>query len=233
MIDEHVGELAELYALGALDEGERAAVDRHLIRCSVCAQSVAAAERDVALIASLETQYSAPVELQARIEHIVRARSSAIAPLSQRAWAFPAAIAAALVVGLLPSIYLGMENRAMHGEMLAQNAAMERVVAMPHRTVAFTPMPGGPAARVTYAPDGSWYIVMVSSVSKPLAVVWMHDGERSMLGHASPRGNVAMLYLPKSHRMDKLALMDGDRVVAEAALSWQRTAPSRQAARSG
>jgi hypothetical protein len=54
-----------------------------------------------------------------------------------------------------------------------------------------------------------------------------------MLGNAVPNGNVAMLYLPKSHRMDRLALMDGDRVVAEATLSWQRTVPNRHGARFG
>jgi hypothetical protein len=72
-----------------------------------------------------------------------------------------------------------------------------------------------------YAPDGSWYVIVVREASRPLAVIWMHDGQHTMLGSAVPKGNVAMLYLPKSHRMDRLALMDGDRVIAEAALSWQ------------
>jgi hypothetical protein len=61
----------------------------------------------------------------------------------------------------------------------------------------------------------------VRGASKPLSVAWMHDGQQTMLGSAVPKGNVAMLYLPKSHRMDHLALMDGDRVVGEASLSWQ------------
>ena len=65
-----------------------------------------------------------------------------------------------------------------------------------------------------YAPDGSWYVVVIRNATKALDVVWMHDGERSMLGRAMPVGDVSTLYLPKSHRMDTLALMDGDRVVA-------------------
>ncbi len=83
-----------------------------------------------------------------------------------------------------------------------------------------------------YGTDGTWYVVVVLDPSRPLAVAWMHDGERTMLGSVIPRGNLAMLYLPKSHRMDRLALMDGDRIVAQATLSWQRTVPNRQGARS-
>jgi hypothetical protein len=48
----------------------------------------------------------------------------------------------------------------------------------------------------------------------------MHDGEQTMLGQAVPHGDVAMLYLPKSHRMDQLALMDGAQVVAQASLRY-------------
>jgi hypothetical protein len=93
-------------------------------------------------------------------------------------------------------------------------------------------MPAPTTAQVAYAANGSWYVVMVRGTSKPLSVAWVHGGERTMLGDAVPHGDMAMLYLPKSHRMDRLALMDGDRIVAQAILSWQKTLPSRQAARS-
>jgi hypothetical protein len=109
---------------------------------------------------------------------------------------------------------------------------MERLAGA-HRSAAFRTLPGNPPADVMYAPDGSWYFVVVRGASRPLAVAWMHDGERTMLGSAIPRGNLAVLYLPKSHRMDRLALMDGTRVIAEATLSWQKTIPNRPAVRSG
>jgi hypothetical protein len=232
VIDRHIADLAELYALGALDEMERAAVDAHLRDCPSCAAFVASAERDVALIASMESRHRAPPELQRRIERLID--SGALPPVPEtrrRAWA-PVAIAAALVIGLLPSAYLWSANRAMHDEMLAQNAAIARL-ASAHRTATFRSMPGGPPADVSYGMDGSWYVVVVRGNPKPFGVVWMHGAQRTMLGMAVPRGNMAMLYLPKSHRMDRLALMDGDRIVAQASLSWQRTAPNRQAARFG
>ena len=230
MMDRHVADLAELYALGALDDGERNAVDAHAQDCASCAASIASAERDVALIASMESRRRAPPELANQIEQIVGSR---VAILRPRAWALPATLAAALVAGLLPSFYFWRESREIHGAMLAQSAAIERVATAPHRTTAFRPMPGGPPAEVMYAMDGSWYVVVVRDSARPLAVVWMHGGQQTMLGTAVPRGRIAMLYLPRSHPMDRLALMDGDRIVAQAALPWRRTARARQAVRFG
>ncbi len=115
----------------------------------------------------------------------------------------------------------------MHGAMLAQSNAIGRLASAPHRMAQFRPAKSTPRAEVMYALDGSWYVVVVRNVSKSLSVVWMHDGTHTMLGQAVPNGNVAMLYLPESHRMDRLGLMEGDRVVAEATLSWQSAVPNR------
>ena len=153
MTHEYVAERAELYALGALDDDERRAIEAHLRECSSCAQVVGAAERDVALIASMEAHRAAPPELAARIERTIRPQRSA--------WPLAYALAAALLVGLLPSAYFWSENRRIHATMLAQNAVMERLAGAPHRMTKFHPMQAGPAADVVYAPDGSWYLVVV------------------------------------------------------------------------
>jgi hypothetical protein len=221
----HVGEFAELYALGALDERERAAVETHLVACEPCTRLVGAAESHVALIASLEPRREAPPALDRRVHSTLYAQ--------RIAWRFPAAVAAALVVGLAPSLYLWGQERAMHRAMFATDSAMARLASAPHRTASFGASAGGPAGQVMYAPDGSWYVVVIRNATKALDVVWMHDGQRSMLGRAMPVGDVSALYLPKSHRMDTLALMDGDRVVAQATLTWQKTAPVRRGGRSG
>jgi hypothetical protein len=224
MRHEHTGDLAELYALGALSEIERRAVEVHLSQCADCARQVALAERDVTLIASLETRHEAPPELAGRIDRLFRA--------NRPNRMIPAALAAVLILGLLPSVYLWPENRRLHDAMLAQDAAMDRLASESHRTAGFRSEGAHLGAEVMYAPDGSWYVVVVRNATKALQVAWMHDGERTMLGNAVPHGNVAMLYLPKSHRMDRLALMDGDRIVAEAELPWERTPPDRPNARS-
>ncbi len=234
MTYEHVDDRAALYALGALPDDERAAIDAHLRECSACTEAVGAAEDDVALIVSTETQRGAPPALDARIGRLVQPRPLEAMPRSRRpAWPYGAAIAAALLLGLLPSAYFWSENRTMHGAMLAQSNAMGRLASAPHRMAHFRPTSASPPADVMYALDGSWYVVVVRDASRSLSVAWMHEGVHTMLGNAVPNGNVAMLYLPKSHRMDRLALMDGDRVVAEATLSWQRTVPNRHGARFG
>jgi anti-sigma factor RsiW len=230
---EHVADLAAQYALGALGDDEIAVVENHLRLCPDCARLVGASERDVALIASMEAQHVAPRELAGRVARALRYETAPKRSVRRIAWPVAAASAAALLVGLLPSAYFWRENRTLHGAMLAQSEAMDRLAAAPHRTAAFRAAPGSPGATVVYAPDGSWYLIVVRGASKALAVAWMHDGRQTMLGTALPRGRVAMLYLAKSHRMDKLALMDGSRIVAQADLSWGKTTPNRPGARSG
>jgi len=238
MSGRHVEDFVELYALGALTDRERAIVEEHLRVCVDCARLVGESERNVALIAASETQRTAPRELAARVNKVFSLRPSRFdSPLDSArgdnaSWQLPVAVAAAFVIGLLPSLYFWNENRELHRAMVAQSSAMERLASAAHRSSAFHPMGAGPAAEVMYAPDGSWYFVVVRDVSKRFAVVWVHDGAHTMLGSAIPNGRVATLYLPKSHRMDRLALMDRGRIVAEATLSWGKRPPGRLSGRS-
>lgn len=224
MTHEQIADLAELYALGTLDESERAAVDEHLRGCATCTQRLGEAEGDVALIASMEPRRTAPRELQARVDRALQNR--------RQPWMPAMAIAAAMAIAFLPSLYLWSRTDALHRAMLAQTAAAQRLAGAPHRMARFRTMPGMPPAEVAYAPDGSWYLVLVHGTSKRLSVAWMHDGTKTMLGDVMPSEHLASLYLPKSHRMDRIALMDGDRIVADVTLSWGKTSRDRQADRS-
>lgn len=195
----HIGEDAALYALGLLDEREQAAVDAHVATCQACALLLAQAYDDVAAMAAAQPQLEMPPK---------RARVA-------RRWqpAF-AALAAAIVLALLPTAYFYQENRAMHQAMLAEADAMARIASTPHRVAQFS----GTSANVMYGADGSWYCVVVRGAKKPMDVAWMHDGRQTMLGTAVPHGDVAILYLPRSHRMDQLALLADDRMVGQARL---------------
>lgn len=207
----HLSDEAALYALGALSDEERAAIEAHTRACSSCAALLGAAEHDVALAVSLEPQHDPPTLLAGRIARTID---------RSRMWPPFVALAAAFVVGLLPSAYFWQQNQTLHATMIAQTAAMQRVAGAPHRMARFRGMNAGGSASVMYAPDGSWYVVLVRDVTKSLAVAWTHDGEQTMLGTAVPHDGVAVLYLPQSHRMDQLALMDGPRTVAVADLSY-------------
>jgi hypothetical protein len=211
MIQPHIGDDAALYALGALDDDERAAIDAHVRSCAACAQLLGAAERDVTLAASMEAQRAQPPLLARRIARSLSPRS---------AWPFVGALAAALVVGLLPTAYFWERDRVLQATSSAETAAIDRLASVPHRMASFNGMNGNAQARVMYGADGSWYVVIAQGVRTALAVAWMHDGERTMLGMLERHGDIAMLYLPRSHRMDQLALMDGARIVAQAQLTY-------------
>ena len=108
----------------------------------------------------------------------------------------------------------------MQDAVLSESAAMDRLAATAHHTASFRSSSGALAANVMYPPDGSWYVIVVRGASHALQVAWMHDGQQTMLGDTVPHGRFAMLYLPKSHRMEQLALMDGPRIVALAQLPY-------------
>ncbi|HEY1428964.1 MAG TPA: zf-HC2 domain-containing protein, partial [Candidatus Tumulicola sp.] len=180
---EHVEDLAALYALGALSDEERAGVDAHLRECPACAKVVGDAENGVALMLASEPQRTAPAALEARIDGLLRARPIELRPRSRGlSWSYPLAVAAALLLGLMPAAYFWNANRAMHGTILAQNSAIGRLASVPHMTARFHSSEGTPAADVMYAPDGSWYVIVVRNASKTLSVAWMHDGSHTMLG---------------------------------------------------
>jgi hypothetical protein len=209
--ERHLDDVAALYALGALDDPQRRDVERHVVGCDRCAARLGEAERDVAQLAEAEIAHPAPSDLASRLASIVQ-------PPIVASWVV--AVAAALVIGFLPAAYLWQQDRAMHAVMTSDAQVLSRLATAPHRSAAFSPMPGRSTARVMYGPDGSWYVVVVAHPAKALDVCWMHGGRQVVLGTAVPRGDVATLYLPKSHRMDRLALMDGETVVAEAQLAY-------------
>jgi hypothetical protein len=212
-MSDHLGELAALHALGALDARQRAEADAHLAHCEACRRLLAQAEADVTEISATLPHLEPPDALQARI--FTEPRS---AP-SRASWRTTiAAVAAAVVVALLPSAYLWHENLTMHAAMVADSDLMMRMTSTPHRSVAFTG--SGPPAMVMYARDGTWYAVIVKHPLGHLHVVWPHDGQETELGSMRPRGEIAFLYLPNSHPMHHLVLMDGTQVVAQAQLAF-------------
>jgi anti-sigma-K factor RskA len=67
MRDEHVDDLIDLYALGALEPNEQAAVDEHLDECARCRAQFAEAKQLVALLAWTPDQHDPPPDLRDRL----------------------------------------------------------------------------------------------------------------------------------------------------------------------
>jgi hypothetical protein len=193
----HLGESAALYALGILEENERFEAEKHLAGCDACRRLLAQAEDDVAAMAATQEQYEPPRRWTRRVSS---------------AWL--AAAAAIIIVIAAPAQYFWHQNATMHATMADEAQAMARIASTPHRTASFS----GMDAKVMYGMDGTWYCVVIRGARAGLRVVWPHDGTQTALGTAEAQGNVAFLYLPKSHRMDRLALMRDGRVVGQAQL---------------
>jgi hypothetical protein len=127
-----------------------------------------------------------------------------------RAWL---AIAAAFVVGLLPSAYLAnREHEAAASKSIALNALVHSHFL--HGPFAAL-VPGAPHAKAIYARDGSWLYV-VSDAPRALTVV-AEPGER-VLGTLEVAGGAASLYAATSARVATVELRDGAVTVERAIL---------------
>jgi anti-sigma-K factor RskA len=200
----HIDDDAELYALGALDDLARARVDAAAERCDDCARRVGEAE---ATVARLVAPADVPSALTRRVTAtFIKPRSTGM----RAAWG---ALAAAFVIGLLPSIVLVSRERAAEEQTAAQSAALSSLVHSHFLHAAFTPLaPGAPAAKVIYARDGSWMYVIVDG-NHAYDVV----GNPGAVSLGTLRGDAnSTLYLARPPRVKTIELRDGTRAIARA-----------------
>jgi hypothetical protein len=219
---DHVEELAELYALGALDDLEGARVRRHAASCQECTKRISDAENAVAALAEDRAVPLRPVpeSLSRRLQtSIERGRRT---PFFDKYRTFAATAAAAAVCTFLPTwlILHGAAPQSMSQDerALARIAASGTQVA--HAQFMATPSKAMDA-KVLYGPHGDWYYIVVMHPHAGMHVAYVHGGRMEMLGDVAMHGESGTLYLPVNHKMDELALLDGTRVVADAHLAYQ------------
>lgn len=192
--DEHIGESAELYAIGALEPAERDAVDAHLARCPECLRRVGEAEEAVLALERGNVIDEAPVD-GGRSLRFARRRFT---------WLLPLTAAAAFIVGLLiprPAPHNDVATLAMIGSHFS------------HAQFAGS----GPPAKVIYAHDRSWYYVIVAAPAG-YTVVGVRNGSLTTLGTTQPSGKTSVLFTRSSTAFDRLQLRDGGTVVETASL---------------
>ena len=197
----HLDDLAELYALGALPEIERAAADAHIAQCPQCARRVGEAEEAVAALVTPE-----PVSPQ--LDRRVRA-AFARAPLPRYLYG---AVAAALILGLLPSVAFWQRSQ------VADTAQQQALSAMVHSHFLHAPFqklaPDAPAAKVIYARTGEWLYV-IATTGKNLTV----SANGRALGSLSGNGTERMLFVAHPPAVKTIELWDGTRAIARAAMA--------------
>ena len=198
----HIGENAELYALGVLDERTRALVDAHASNCEACAARLGEAERTIALI---EEDAGVPASLDRRM------RTAFERPRRGR---FPGGVAAAaFVLGALPSLWFwngAHEARAFND---GHAAALQAMVSSHFAHAQFTPLVSeAPSAKLIYARTGRW-IFVVARTDRALTLRAFSGGAVATLGTLRTAQGAGELFLPQGRVARQFSLFDGSREV--------------------
>jgi hypothetical protein len=210
----HLDELIELYALGALDQAERARVDAHAATCSACTRALGAAE---ATVAALDDAFGAPADPPHRLtERIaISARTHALmeAPRATPPTArltpssFGVAAVLALTVGLGGAAAIEHANAT---RTAANESAILATIATSHfNHVTFSPIdPRAPVSKVLYARDGAWFYVIIDSATCDCRLIARSVTAERDLGAPIAGATTATLFIRTFSRPTALELRD-------------------------
>ena len=194
----HIDDLAEFYAMGSLSQAERMAVEEHVVTCQECLRKLGEAEE---LLLALEKQNVA----------VTPPRGLAALSLERRApsrwWLV---VAAAFVLGLLPSIPAFLSRGAQSENNLAMIALLHS-----HFNHAQFVGTNAPSAKVMYARDKSWIYVVVEG-SEHYDVYAVKGATATKIGAISPQGTTSNLYVQNPGALDGVELRDGSTVIERA-----------------
>jgi anti-sigma factor RsiW len=201
MVERHLDDLAELYALGELSADEAAFVESHIAECAQCLQQVGEAEETVL---ALERQYAkqSPPDLLGK-----RLRFEQRAPAPW--WRFAGAAAAGLVLGLgilWPQMQRGDESQRAIDAMIHSHFSHAQFAAL---------APGAPDAKVIYARDRSWLYV-VASGRHDYEVDAVQGSSRTTLGTLHAEGRVSTLFIDHPTSATQIELVDRGKDVERA-----------------
>lgn len=194
--DVHVGDAAELYALGALSEREQAELEAHIAECAACLRRVGEAEETLLALERGNKAIDSP-RSPANVLPMARPRKAF-------AWWIPAAIAAAFVLGwLVPRVAYqpGVATLAMI------NSHFSHAQFSGH----------GPAAKVIYARDRSWYYVIVSG-RRRFDVYGVHGTQSTRLGTTAARGETSELFVQRQPAFGRIELRADSGLVESASI---------------
>jgi anti-sigma factor RsiW len=209
MRDDHIGESAELYALGELDELDAARVERHARACAACASRLGDAE---ATILQLVEAGGVPATVPEALDRRIRFGTAAS---STRGWI--AAVAAAFVLGLLPWGWTMTQTRP-------NDAAQPAVDAMLVGHFAHAPLlpilAGAPAAKVIYAREGGWIYVLVGAGTSSLDVATVTAGRTAVVAALAPSGATRAAFVKITGRIDTVELLQNGRSISAAHIAY-------------
>lgn len=217
MRDDHVGESAERYALGDLDDFERGRVERHARECDACAKLLGQAEATVLrLIEGGEVPERLP-EPKRRIAFGTSPRTRA------PAW-FAAAVAAAFVLGLLPWGIASLRERGTAdsaSQQQQQQVAMNAMLAGHFAHAPFVSHAAGvPPAKLIFAREGGWLYVIVGPGADPLDIAVVTGGKRTTVASVAPAAVVRSAFIRQPTRVESVELVDRGVPIAVAHVAY-------------
>ncbi len=212
---EHLGENAELYPLGILDNDAARDVERHIALCSECAERVARAEAVAASLAAALPLATPSPALERRLHESMQP------PLGARklsANVFRFAIAAALVLALLG---LGLQTLLLRQRLAAEDVALVTMVHSHFNHVSMSPESTNPvAAKILYARDGSWIYIIADKPGGALHAIARTAAGVADLGKLLSTGETAALLVHPRERIRSIVLQRAGTTVASATLTY-------------
>lgn len=216
-MSEHIDELAELYAIGSLDELERARVEHHVENCEDCAIRLDEASIVVADIAQAQATAVPPNRLETRLAESVGLHRAVPKQRHLPHWQVFGAIAAVFAAVAFIPAWVAVDWATLTRN--DDNRALAQLASAPFDHATFMGSNHHPMdAKVLYGPSGDWYYVVVMHPKPNMRIAYMHGGSMQMLGTVAMHGESGTLYLPVKHKMEDLALCEGSNVVAMARL---------------
>jgi hypothetical protein len=181
----HIDQEAELYALGMLDDDERARIDEHLLGCEPCTVLVGNAEAAVAALIDT-TQVRTP---------------------QRRAAWWPVAVAAAFA--LAAAGLLG-QNVILRGALTNDGTLLATMVDSHFDHAQFQAPGGAPlAAKAIYERHGKWYEVLADGTPAWRVVLVHPDGTREpATADFARRGAASIVYLAPTAPVRSIDLED-------------------------
>lgn len=204
---EHLGELAELYALGTLEPLEAKRVEAHARECASCAARVGTAEATVLRLIDAD---ATPIDGADLPPLALEPRHAFVRPPA--AWAWATAVAAAFVIGLLLPSLAPVRERSGQPEG-AQQAATAMLAGHFAHVPLHPRVAGAPTAKAVYPLEGGWvYAIVNAGAAVDVAVV--RGGATMTIASLPSSRNVRTAFAKIAGRADAVELIQRGRIVA-------------------
>jgi len=213
-VTEHLGEDAELYPLGILDDEAARNVELHVGWCSECAERVAQAQAVATSLAAALPQATPSPALERRLRESARTRPSA----KLRGSLFPFALAAAFALAFLG---LGLQALVLRERLQSDDVALVTMVHSHFNHVSMSPESANPvAAKILYARDGSWIYIIADKPGGVLHAIAHTASGAADLGALASTGETATLLVHPRDRIPSITLQRAGTDVASARLTY-------------